>query len=105
MPKVQLGEDNFKSFCQSKAYYVDKSLMINEVVNGSKVQLLPRPRRFGKTLNLSMLRYFFEKSDADNRPLFDDLAVTGNPDLMAHLGQYPVISLGYVIVKGVLIEF
>jgi hypothetical protein len=57
-------------------YFVDKSLFIKEIIDdGSKVILIPRPRRFGKTLNLSMLRYFFGKSENHNSYLFRDLII------------------------------
>ncbi|MBE3036017.1 MAG: AAA family ATPase, partial [Candidatus Atribacteria bacterium] len=62
----------------------DKSLFIKDMLkDGSDIILLPRPRRFGKTLNMSMLRYFFEKSVQDNRELFEDLAISQDLDCMA----------------------
>ena len=64
MPIFKVGTDDFKKLRDGGGYFVDKSLLIKEVLAGSDVLLLPRPRRFGKTLNLSMLRYFFEKSSA-----------------------------------------
>jgi hypothetical protein len=58
--KLSLGTSDFKKLRENGCYYVDKSLFIKEVIDRSaEVLLLPRPRRFGKTLNLSMLRYFF----------------------------------------------
>jgi hypothetical protein len=69
-------------------------MFINGIVEaGAKVTLIPRPRRFGKTLNLSMLKYFFEKTDASKRHLFDRLAISNHPDIMAHQGEYPVIFM------------
>jgi len=60
MQKLPVGLSDFKKVIAGNYYYVDKSLLIKEVVDqGTEVLLLPRPRRFGKTLNLSMLRYFF----------------------------------------------
>ena len=60
MAKFKVGIDDFKEYCTEDGYLIDKSLLIKEVIDGSKVLLLPRPRRFGKTLNLSMLRYFLK---------------------------------------------
>ncbi len=65
MPIFKVGTDDFKKLRDDGGYFVDKSLLIKEVIAGSNALLLPRPRRFGKTLNLSMLRYFFEKSPDD----------------------------------------
>ncbi|KJJ83403.1 hypothetical protein OMAG_002729, partial [Candidatus Omnitrophus magneticus] len=60
--KLPVGESDFKIIIDNKFYYIDKTLFIKEIIDESaKVILIPRPRRFGKTLNLSMLRYFFEK--------------------------------------------
>ena len=74
---------------------MDKTDFIRELLeNGSKITLLPRPRRFGKTLNLSMLRYFFEKTDGNVfRPLFDGKRIREWKDFDKHQGQYPVIML------------
>ena len=91
MPIFKVGTDDFKELRDDGGYFVDKSLLIKEVIAGSKALLLPRPRRFGKTLNLSMLRYFFEKSADDRAYLFQDLAIASLPEVMAHQGKYPVI--------------
>jgi hypothetical protein len=56
MPKFRIGTDDFKELIDDGGYFVDKSLLIREIIEGSKVTLLPRPRRFGKTLNMTMLR-------------------------------------------------
>ena len=100
MPKFKVGTDDFKKLRDSGGYFVDKSLLIKEVIDGSDVLLLPRPRRFGKTLNLSMLRYFFEKSTEDRSYLFQDLAIASMPEVMAHQGKYPVIYLSLKDIKG-----
>ena len=63
--------------------------------------MLPRPRRFGKTLNLSMLRYFFEKSEEDRSGLFDGLFVRNDEVFAAHQGRYPVIYLTFKDMKGI----
>ena len=71
LKKVPIGIEDFKEIIDKNCYFVDKSLMIRDILNsGSKVTLFTRPRRFGKTLNMSMLRYFFEKTDNDNSYLF-----------------------------------
>ncbi|MGK5094755.1 AAA family ATPase, partial [Deltaproteobacteria bacterium TL4] len=94
--KLPIGLSDFKELIEKSYTYVDKSLLIQEVLEcGDKVLLLPRPRRFGKTLNLSMLRYFFEKTEPANTALFAGLAIERHPELMARQGQYPVIYLTF----------
>ena len=100
MPKFRIGTDDFKELIDEGGYFVDKSLLIREVIEGSKVTLLPRPRRFGKTLNMTMLRYFFEKSEKDRAYLFEGCAIAGYPEYMRHQGQYPVILLSLKQIKG-----
>ncbi len=91
---IALGIDDFKEVAEGNHYLVDKSLFIKEAVeDGSKVILLPRPRRWGKTLNMSMLKYFFEKSENSNRHLFNGLVIEKYEDVMEHQGKYPVIFL------------
>ena len=99
--RIAIGVSDFREMQTEAYYYVDKSLFIKEIMDdGSKVILLPRPRRFGKTLNLSMLRYFFEKSVQDNKPLFDDLAIGQDSDCMAKQGRYPVVYLSFKDAKA-----
>ncbi len=89
---IPIGIDDFKELIEKKFYFVDKSLFIKDILTSqAKATLIPRPRRFGKTLNLSLLRYFFEKTDQSNRHLFNDLKIEEHSDCMAHQGQYPVI--------------
>ena len=65
MQKLPIGISDFKELREENRYFIDNSLFIKEIINEeARIVLLPRPRRFGKTLNLSMLRYFFEKPDA-----------------------------------------
>ena len=72
--QIPIGISDFKKIRTRDFYYVDKSMLITDVVNsGSEVILLPRPRRFGKTLNLSMLRYFFDINRQDGITLFSGL--------------------------------
>ncbi len=93
--KIPIGIEDFKEIISRDCYFVDKSLMIRDILDsGAKVTLFTRPRRFGKTLNMSMLRYFFEKTEEDNSYLFEGLSISesGNK-YMSHMGQYPVISI------------
>lgn len=97
---LPIGVDSFRDIITNGYYYVDKTLWIKELLDlKGASNLFTRPRRFGKTLNLSMLRYFFEdtgdeKSNAENRALFDGLQImkAGTP-YTDRMGQYPVISL------------
>ena len=93
--RLPIGISDYKELIDEGFYYVDKTDFIRELLeNGSKITLLPRPRRFGKTLNLSMLRYFFEKTDGNVfRPLFDGKRIREWKDFDKHQGQYPVIML------------
>ena len=93
--RIPIGISDYKEVIDEGFYYVDKTDFIRELLeNGSKITLLPRPRRFGKTLNLSMLRYFFEKTDGNVfRPLFDGKRIREWKDFDKHQGQYPVIML------------
>jgi hypothetical protein len=98
--KPPIGVSDFKKLREEERYYVDKSLLIQKVwESGADILLLPRPRRFGKTLNLSMLRYFFEKTEDSNADLFDLLFISGRAEIMAHQGQYPLIYLTFKDVK------
>ncbi|SHH48924.1 AAA family ATPase [Tepidibacter thalassicus] len=100
MKKVPIGVSDFKELITENYYYVDKSLFVKEIIDdGAKVILLPRPRRFGKTLNMSMLKYFFEKNDEDNKCLFKNLKVNKYKDIMDMQGKYPVIYLTFKDVK------
>ncbi len=102
MKKLAIGEDDFKVLRQHDNYFVDKSLFIEDVIsNSSPVLLFPRPRRFGKTLNMSMMHYFFtNENPEENRKLFDGLAITQRPAWEQHQGKYPVISLSLKSCKG-----
>ena len=93
--KIPIGIEDFKRLIDKGCYFVDKSLLIRDILdNGADVQLFTRPRRFGKTLNMSMIRYFFEKSSEDNSYLFKDLAIAQSGEqYMKHQRQYPVISI------------
>ena len=98
--RIAIGVSDFREMLTGAYYYVDKTLFIKDVLeDGSKVILLPRPRRFGKTLNMSMLTYFFEKSAIDNSALFENLAISQHSDCMDKQGQYPVIYLTFKDLK------
>ena len=95
--ELNLGYSDFKSIIENSNYYIDKSLLIKEVIKAEKaVLLLPRPRRFGKTLNLSMLKYFFEINHPENSTLFKNLKIwqTEN-DIKDKQGKYPVLFLSF----------
>ncbi len=91
-----IGVSDFKKIIKNNYYYVDKSLFIKDVIeDGAEVILLPRPRRFGKTLNISMLKYFYEKTNDSNRLLFEGLKIQEYKEIMNKQGQYPVIYLTF----------
>lgn len=93
--RLPIGISDYKKMIDEGYYYVDKTDFIRQIIEeGALITLLPRPRRFGKTLNLSMLRYFFEKTDGNVfRPLFDGKRIREWKDFDKHQGQYPVIML------------
>ena len=96
--KLPIGIDNFEKLRNEDFYYVDKTGMIAELLaNWGEVNLFTRPRRFGKTLNMSMLRHFFEIGS--DKSLFDGLKISENKELCAqYMGKYPVM---FVSLKGV----
>ncbi len=100
--KILLGSSDFKEMIESNAYYIDKSLFIRDVIDdGEKILLLPRPRRFGKTLNLSMLRYFFDILHPENKALFTNLQIWQcDENIKSAQGKYPVIYLSLRDAKG-----
>ena len=96
MKKIALGESDFRSIIENNEYFVDKSLLIKEIFeDSSRIILIPRPRRFGKTLNLSMIRYFVERCDEDRRYLFNNLLIEKEQDIMKRQGIYPTIYLTF----------
>ena len=97
---LPIGVDNFEKIIANDYYYIDKSLLIKELLDlKGEVNLFTRPRRFGKTLNLSMLRFFFEDTgdaaeNAYTRKLFDGLKIMEAGDIYTdQMGQFPVINL------------
>jgi hypothetical protein len=100
---IPIGVDDFRTLRERGMEYVDKSHLIREVLDkGAQALLLPRPRRFGKTLAMTMLRCFFEKRADDLTPLFADLSIwqAGEP-YRAHFQRYPVI---FLTLKGIKLE-
>ncbi len=98
--KLPLGIENFMDMRTRGYYYVDKTNLIRDLLNqGALVTLFTRPRRFGKSLNMSMLRYFFEVGT--DKSLFDGLDISKETALcQQHMGQYPVISISLKGVEG-----
>ena len=98
--KLPVGIDNFEKLRRNNFYYIDKTKLIEQTLtNWSEVTLFTRPRRFGKTLNMSMMRSFFEIGT--DRSLFDDLYISQNKALCdEHMGKYPVIFLTLKGVEG-----
>ena len=97
---LPIGISDFKRLIDEGYTYVDKTLLVQEVIeNGTHVALIPRPRRFGKTLNLSMLRYFFEKRKEDTSYLFKDLHIWKNATYRKLQGQFPVVFISLKDVK------
>ncbi len=99
---VPIGITSFKEMIESKSYYVDKTLLIKEFwVNlaGSKVILAPRPRRFGKTLNLSMLKFFFERTEDSYAYLFEKTNIWKDVSIQAQQGQWPIIFITFKDIK------
>ncbi|MGF0145427.1 AAA family ATPase [Sharpea azabuensis] len=92
MKLIPTGIENFKTLIDKNAYYIDKTNFISEVLN-EQVVLYTRPRRFGKTLNMSMLYYFFSNKEKENSYLFEGLNIQHNSEAMKHQNQYPVIFL------------
>ena len=92
--RILIGTDSFEKIIKGNFFYVDKTLFIKELLeNKGEVTLITRPRRFGKTMNMSMLRHFFDVS-RDSKALFAGLKIMEHADIVAtHLNKYPVISL------------
>ncbi|MDD6084843.1 MAG: AAA family ATPase [Oscillospiraceae bacterium] len=97
---LPIGIEDFKRLIDDEYYFVDKTLMIKELIESQTiVGLFTRPRRFGKTLNMSMIQRFFEKTDESNAYLFDSLKISEYPECMKYQGQSPVISVSLKSMK------
>ena len=101
MKRIGIGLSDFKELVEDNYYYFDKTKFIDEVVkDGAKVKLFTRPRRFGKTLNMSMLKYFFDIKEAEeNRKLFKELYIE-KTESFKEQGQYPVVFLSLKDLKA-----
>ena len=98
---VPVGIEDFERIVREDYYYVDKTLLIEKLlINRAPVTLFTRPRRFGKTLNMSMLKYFFDvKNKEENKKLFENLKIY-NSEYMSEQGKYPVIFISLKDLKG-----
>ena len=96
---IPIAIENFKEIINRNYYYIDKTKFIEEILNdGAKVKLFCRPRRFGKTLNMSTLKYFFDiENREENRKLFNGLYIENSP-MIKEQGKYPVI---FISMKGI----
>ena len=99
MKKIPIGVEDFKKIIEENYYYVDKTNLIEKIIkDGAEVKLFTRPRRFGKTLNMSTLKYFFDiKEKEKNRELFKGLYIENSP-VFSEQGKYPVI---FISMKGI----
>ncbi len=98
---IPIGIEDFKRLVDNEYFFVDKTMLIKELIdNGNAVTLFTRPRRFGKTLNISMLRRYFEKTAEDSSYLFDGLKISGAGEkYRSYMGQYPVINVSLKSMK------
>ena len=101
MKRLAIGVSDFKKIIEGDFYYFDKTKFIEEIINdGSEVKLFARPRRFGKTLNMSMLKYFFDiENREENKKIFKDLYIE-KTEAFKEQGQYPVIFLSLKDLKA-----
>ena len=109
MPKYSMpvGNTNFREIRETGLYYVDKSMLIDQIVEQSKakVTLFTRPRRFGKTLNMSMLQHFFDIRE-DSKALFEGLAITKKKELCDNwMNQYPTILVSFKAVDAISYDY
>lgn len=98
--KLPIGIEDFEDIRRNGFYYVDKTALIKDLLEGwGGINLFTRPRRFGKSLNMNMLKYFFEYGC--DPQLFEGLAISAEPRLcQEHMGKYPVISITMKDVSG-----
>lgn len=99
MKLLPTGIENFKTMIDKSAYYVDKTNFIEDVLN-EQVVSYTRPRRFGKTLNMSMLYYFFSIKEKENAYLFDGLNISKNKDVLKVQNKYPTIFISLKEMKS-----
>ena len=97
---VGIGHQDFETIRKKGYFYVDKTNFIKEWwESGDRVSLITRPRRFGKTLNMSMTEQFFSVAYADRGDLFEGLSIWKNEEYRQQQGSYPVISLSFANIK------
>ncbi|HBY19848.1 MAG TPA: AAA family ATPase, partial [Clostridiales bacterium] len=111
---LPIGIDSFKKLREKDCYFIDKSELISDILT-REIMLITRPRRFGKTLSLDMMRYFFDngvstcddfesrlegKIQADNKYLFNELKISKDTEAMKHQGKYPVIFISFKEMKA-----
>ena len=97
---VAIGIQSFEDIIKGKYFYIDKTDFIKEWWDsGDSVTLITRPRRFGKTLNMSMIEHFFSVNYADRGDLFEGLSIWQHEDYRLIQGTYPVISLSFAGIK------
>ena len=100
-PVISIGKQNFASLRENNCFYIDKSDLIREWWESQdEITLITRPRRFGKTLNMSMLNYFFSNLYTDKKKLFEDLSVWKEEKYQKLQGTYPVIFISFATIKG-----
>ena len=98
---LPIGRDNFKDIRRNDFYYVDKTLLIQELLDKKgEVSLFTRPRRFGKTLNMSMTECFFSNRYGDRADLFEGLTIWKEKSYRKLQGTLPVLFLSFAKVKG-----
>ena len=101
--RLPVGCDEFGKLLDNKLIFIDKSLFIREIIEDTtEVILITRPRRFGKTLNMSLLHYFFAEQVLEHKTagMFDHLQIAQYPECMAHQGKYPVVSITFKDMKN-----
>lgn len=99
MKLMPIGIEGFKEMINKNYYYIDKTNLIAAILN-EKVVFCTRPRRFGKTLNMSMLYYFFSIKEKDNAYLFDYLNISKNKNALKHQNNYPTIFISLKEMKN-----
>ncbi len=106
MQGIAIGESDFKALRIANDYYIDKTLYIKKIIdNPAKVAFVTRPRRFGKTLNMSMLRYYFDCTQKDSKQLFEGLKIMEQEEkYTSKLGYYPCIYMTLKDVQGTTYE-
>ena len=103
MKLIPTGIEDFKTIIDRNTYYIDKTELISDVLK-EQVVLYTRPRRFGKTLNMSMLYYFFSNKEKENSYLFDGLKISQNKEALKHQNKYPTIFITLKEMKNLTFE-